>query len=56
MSCYFGRKIGSQNTSDVSNVYPNCFFGKLRNHNWCKKTGLIFHGWCIDVALNSLIG
>ena len=39
----------------VSNVDPNYFFGKLQNHNWCKKTGLILHGWCVDVVLKFLI-
>ena len=41
---------------DVLNVDPNYFFGKWYNRNRCKKTGLIFRGWWVDVVLNFLIG
>ena len=40
---------------DVLNVDPDYFFGKLCNRNQCKKTGLIFREWRVDVVSNFLI-
>ena len=34
---------------------PDYFFGKWCNCTLCKKTCLIFYGWCDNAVLNSLI-
>ena len=41
----------------VLNGEPDYFFGKLCNHNQCKKTRSTFCcEWCVDAVLNSSIG